>query len=185
MALAPSCVEYDYDYLDGNITPGGNNIPTADGTIINEGAVDLGLSVQWAACNLGANTPWDEGDKFEWGNQSDYAPENICGTSYDQATQRLGEPWRLPTKEEAQELLSKCRWHLTEYRGVNGYTVTGPSGNAIFFPTEYSYIYLWTGTLDISSNKAYVLHASSYPPYKPEISIESRGIRRNIRPVCD
>ena len=32
-----------------------------------DGAVDLGLSVKWAACNLGANTPELRGDYFAWG----------------------------------------------------------------------------------------------------------------------
>ena len=29
--------------------------------------VDLGLSVNWASCNLGADNPWDSGDYFAWG----------------------------------------------------------------------------------------------------------------------
>ena len=29
--------------------------------------VDLGLSVKWASCNVGANSPEDYGDYFAWG----------------------------------------------------------------------------------------------------------------------
>ena len=29
--------------------------------------VDLGLSVKWATCNVGANNPWEAGDYFAWG----------------------------------------------------------------------------------------------------------------------
>ena len=29
--------------------------------------VDLGLSVKWATCNVGANRPWEYGDYFAWG----------------------------------------------------------------------------------------------------------------------
>lgn len=29
--------------------------------------VDLGLSVKWAACNVGASTPYEDGDYFAWG----------------------------------------------------------------------------------------------------------------------
>lgn len=32
-----------------------------------EGAVDLGLSVKWATCNLGASSPEDYGDFYAWG----------------------------------------------------------------------------------------------------------------------
>lgn len=29
--------------------------------------VDLGLSVKWAVCNVGASTPYEDGDYFAWG----------------------------------------------------------------------------------------------------------------------
>lgn len=32
--------------------------------------VDLGLSVKWATCNVGADTPEDYGDYFAWGETS-------------------------------------------------------------------------------------------------------------------
>lgn len=35
--------------------------------IQEQGAVDLGLSVKWAACNIGANKPEEYGDYFAWG----------------------------------------------------------------------------------------------------------------------
>ena len=40
------------------------------------GAVDLGLSVMWATCNLGANSPEEYGDYYAWGEteeKSDYS----------------------------------------------------------------------------------------------------------------
>ena len=33
----------------------------------NHIAVDLGLSVDWATCNVGAENPWESGDYFAWG----------------------------------------------------------------------------------------------------------------------
>ena len=30
-------------------------------------AIDLGLSVKWADCNVGAENPWDAGRYFLWG----------------------------------------------------------------------------------------------------------------------
>ena len=41
--------------------------------------VDLGLSVKWATCNLGANSPQDVGDYFSWAEvypKNVYSPEN-------------------------------------------------------------------------------------------------------------
>ena len=43
----------------------GNYTPTPLG--VPEGALDLGLSVYWAECNLGANAPEDAGDYYAWG----------------------------------------------------------------------------------------------------------------------
>lgn len=40
------------------------------------GAVDLGLSVKWAACNLGASAPEEYGDYFAWGET---APKSYYG----------------------------------------------------------------------------------------------------------
>ena len=39
----------------------------ATGTINGHDYVDLGLSVMWATCNIGANSPEEYGDYFAWG----------------------------------------------------------------------------------------------------------------------
>ena len=48
-----------------------------------EGAVDLGLSVKWATCNVGATKPEDYGDYFAWGEttpkkQYDWTTYKYC-----------------------------------------------------------------------------------------------------------
>lgn len=35
-----------------------------------EGFVDLGLSVMWASCDVGASSPEGEGAKYAWGEES-------------------------------------------------------------------------------------------------------------------
>lgn len=56
----------------------------------------------------------------------------------DAASVNLGDNWRLPTKDECNELFEKCDWTETEINGVRGYTVTskveGFTGNSIFLP---------------------------------------------------
>jgi len=123
--------------------------------------VDLGLSVNWAGWNVGASSPEQYGGYYAWGEteeKSDYSLEtykywvdsdgngyynygeftNICtdisGTQYDVARQKWGGLWRMPTKEEFDELISRCSWTWYRYKGVNGYKVTGPNGNSIFLP---------------------------------------------------
>lgn len=145
--------------------PNGGHRPTKDGEIIETGLVDLGLSVKWSACNLSSSTEnhftsmcSDSGTDFNsWTDGSiSYPPENISGTEYDHATALLGGQWRTPTKAEVEELYNKCRINASSYRGVSGFTVTGPSGKAIFLPREYEYrTYYITGTYNLSGGKGY------------------------------
>ena len=121
-------------------------------------AIDLGLSVKWASCNVGANSPEGYGDYFAWGEtatKSEYTESNsvtyglsilelesrgIIGDNgnltaeYDAATANWGEGWRMPTLDEIKELCNNCTWTWTIQNGVNGYEVTGPNGNSIFLP---------------------------------------------------
>lgn len=113
-------------------------------------AVDLGLpsGVKWATCNVGASSPEDGGDYFAWGEtrpKSDYTKDNsetsdiymkdISGDpNYDVASANWSNLWRIPTKEEYQELIDNCEWKRTFYKGKYGYKVIGPNGNSIFLP---------------------------------------------------
>lgn len=122
---------------------------TASGTIADHDYVDLGLSVKWAACNVGALLPEDYGDYFAWGETTTkstytkdncktyyYKLDNIAGdVSYDAAHANWGGSWRMPTKAEMQELMDKCMWTWTSQGGHNGYKVTSKTnGNSIFLP---------------------------------------------------
>ena len=126
-------------------------------------AVDLGLSVKWANCNIGASTPEAAGAYYAWGETEEkeaYTPftykyylgdlnedgnyynseeyknigNDICGTAYDVVRAKWGGSWRMPTQEELEELCLKCSWEATEINGVKGNIVTGPNGSSIFLP---------------------------------------------------
>ena len=60
--------------------------------------VDLGLSVKWAKCNLGATNPEDYGDYFAWGElqpKSDYQYSTyLYGSDYNQLTKYCGNASR-------------------------------------------------------------------------------------------
>ena len=129
----------------------GDNVSTSE-------VVDLGLSVKWATCNLGATKPEDYGNYYAWGetkpkerykrdNSNWYCVDNDvlmskgvidgCGNltaTYDAATANLGAGWRMPTVVEMIELKSNCSWIWTSMNGVKGYKVTGPSDKSIFLP---------------------------------------------------
>ena len=146
--------------------------------------VDLGLSVKWATCNVGANAPHKYGNYYAWGEtetKSEYTSDNsrtydknmsdISGNAtYDVARSNWGGSWRLPTKAEMEELKDKCTWTWTSQSGVKGYKVTGPNGNSIFLPAAgFSYGssrysvgeggFYWSSTPDESvASNACVLH---------------------------
>lgn len=128
-------------------------------------AVDLGLSVKWATCNVGATTPNECGNYYSWGDletklDDDYILGNnyrfgkyrnytkYCYDSYygtvdnmetlesddDVANVSWGGDWRMPTRDEIQELIDNCSWEWVDKDNQIGYTITGPNGNSIFLP---------------------------------------------------
>lgn len=180
--------------------------------------VDLGLSVRWATCNLGAASPTGVGNFYAWSeksskteywrenysyatyNASQYSfnynnpSTNICGTSYDVATSKLGEGWKMPSLEEANELISKCTWTKENIEGVNVYRVTGPNGNSIIIPIiswkkqTQNYVsnklHLATGQCSSTgSEDCYVITANYTKDSKGTIGYEWKAWGYNIRPV--
>ena len=125
--------------------------------------VDLGLSVKWATCNVGASTPEEYGDYFAWGETStkssyDWSTYKHCNgsatsftkynnsSSYgtvdnkttlelsdDAARANWGGAWRMPTDAEQTELREQCTWTWTSQNGVNGYKVTSKSNGNSIF----------------------------------------------------
>ncbi len=128
--------------------------------------VDLGLSVMWATCNVGASTPEEYGDYFAWGELhpkysyswdtykfiekkklTKYCMDKKDGykgmtdqfllkSADDVAYANWGTGWRIPQFVELQELRDLCTWEWKERNGVKGYKITGPNGNSIFLPAS-------------------------------------------------
>ena len=124
--------------------------------------VDLGLSVKWATCNVGAKSPEESGGYYAWGEteeKSEYSLDTykwykdsfyikyctnskygivdnkiILEQSDDVAQIKWGNGWRMPTNDEFEELSNKCTIKWTTYNGIWGQIVTGANGNKIFLP---------------------------------------------------
>lgn len=155
-----ACSDDDDDNSDDN-----NNSQTTENTntggeqiddnkiISNHHYVDLGLSVKWAQCNIGAVTPEGFGNFYAWGETSpkksyDWDTYKWCNgddtslTKYnsssedgvvdnledlepedDAATVNWGSDWRTPTLEECEELIEK-----TDNKWVENYKSTKVNG---------------------------------------------------------
>ena len=181
----------DDDEIDNSIENNGGNGNSGTGSSNPTGSinghdyVDLGLSVKWATCNIGASSPEEPGNYYAWGETSTkntYSEENyrfsvinigndICETKYDAAYVNWGSKWRMPTKSEFEELLTQCTWKINKRYGMNGFDVIGKNGQSIFLPRSGSAgpikiidigagCYYWSGT-KMWTETAYMLN--SYP----------------------
>lgn len=150
--------------------------------------VDLGLSVKWATCNVGASTPEEYGNYYAWGEISpklEYTTDNCIAwekswsdiggdPSRDAARANWGGSWRMPTEAEFSELYEKCTWTRTTQNGNEGNKVTGPNGQSIFLPDagfrrddkltlDSRSCFYWSSTpKESSDNKVYYLFAGRY-----------------------
>ena len=135
-----------------------------------EGAVDLGLpsGLLWRNRNVGAQTASNYGSYFAWGEtvamtsvpeantygfkDSQYDDYSTLPAAYDAASVNLEDGWRMPTREEFQELITKATWTL----GTDRWYVSG-NNNSIFFPycghissqypaNSYSFGRYWTSS---------------------------------------
>ncbi len=109
----------------------------------------------------------------------------------DTATANWGEGWRMPARDEMQELIDNCIGEWATINGVNGRLFTGPNGNSVFFPAgDYNYDnkynscgYYWSSVLNQDSPySAYSLYVCS-----PYASVDAGNTRCNgfsVRAVC-
>lgn len=84
--------------------------------------VDLGLpsGLLWATCNIGAESPEQYGNYYNW-------TTNPVQAYWD-------DVWRTPTKAERDELVQYCTYSVEVLNGVKGARYTGSNVKSIFFP---------------------------------------------------
>ena len=131
-------------------------VKNTDGTYTINGQtfVDLGLSMLWAATNIGAATAYDDGKYFAWGEtnakEGNYTTGNYTYTGNpttlaaedDAATANWGSACRMPTSTEFGELLDNCNWTWEDMTNSANETIKCYKGvsknnsNIICFPTS-------------------------------------------------
>ncbi len=148
-----------------------------------------------------------EGD-YKWGIDDSASPnygmvkynstdgKTILDSSDDAATANWGGEWRMPTREECQELLTNCTWQWTTLKGVNGYKVSSNvegNSNYIFLPAAgRSHA---TELIGVGSDGNY--WSSSLEEQSPDCAGDlcfypdeyywnghSRCLGQSVRPVC-
>ncbi len=168
------------------------------GNIDGHDYVDLGLSVKWATCNIGAAKPKEYGNYFAWGETGKkyrYDFSKYSWRSDDAANAQWGESWRMPTKTECDELVNQCSWKWTTIKGVKGYKVMARNGNWIFLPAAGyrngdsiddvgAYGHYWSSTVnDSNNNDAYGLRFDSSS--KGTYGSYYRAYGHSVRPVAE
>ena len=185
--------------------------------LVTPEAIDLGLSVLWANMDIGATEPEGTGDFFAWGETSPkrnydwdtykWSGENQYSlTKYNTASRYgnvdgkssldpeddavrvlLGGVWRLPTKDEYDEInnRSNCSWERVTVNGVNCFRVTslkpGYTDKSILLPI--------TGFMEggwHNEGDRYIVNTSidnNYPFSFYEGHHRCYGY--TLRPVCD
>ena len=190
-------------------------------------AVDLGLpsGLLWASHNIGAKKYYDAGAFFAWGETSpknkynwesymwgyyDSTDKKIYVNKYssadglttltpadDAAAANWGDGWRMPTKEDFEELLENTTAkldHDDETHNVNGIRLTSKkNGKVIFLPctgepgmSSMNDIYglYWTSTLDAEADGKAVFYGVNGATLDVcEIGKDSRCLGHIIRPV--
>lgn len=149
---------YNVKELEIVIEPGKLNMQTISLTKSEEKGhtyVDLGLSVKWATCNIGAVTPQDFGGYYAWGEVKSkdnytwstykycegtylslikYCDVNgygnmdnrtVLGIADDVAASTWRGKWRMPTNQEFEELIANCTWISAKVDNVTGFLVKG------------------------------------------------------------
>lgn len=158
--------------------------------------IDLGLPSKnlWAVWNIGAKSKEQIGSYFAWGetsskpqanyNKKDYKWSGMEDDSlkalsvidendnliwnHDAATEQWGSMWKMPTKEDFQELIDNCYVSNVTINGVYGYKfISKINGMTLFFPAGgcmsstsplgTSVAYYWTSSY-YNDSDSYNLH---------------------------
>ena len=116
---------------------------------------------------------------------------------HDAAHKHWGGSWRMPTKQEISDLVSKCDWSYTTVNNVRGCRVSGKgdySSNSIFLPCAGygnwdshdlagQYGYYWASVPYSDSNNASYLYIKDYYTSDHGASNYNRYLGQSVRPV--
>ena len=106
------------------------------GEVIGYKDASSGKSFNWSDykyCNGNSDTLTKYNSKSSYGTVDNLT---TLEPSDDAATVNMGGSWRMPSKEEYNELLNNTTNTWTTINGVNGRLFTGNNGNTLFLPAS-------------------------------------------------
>ena len=86
-------------------------------------AIDLGLSVMWGDCNIGAQECYEDGNLYTWNEimpkidrcSAIFSPAALPSSmTCDLAEKMYGSGWQIPTKEHIIELMQNCEFEIIQ-----------------------------------------------------------------------
>ena len=182
---SPSIPAHDATIYQNNDNNGTNTM-LAEVASYNSGYVDLGLSVLWATSNVTNGG----GSFFSWGetngNKEAYSSAAYSGGDADVAASALGSPWRMPTKDEFNELVAGCNWSsntgTSKFRSGQTITLQANGYKYNTYTWGSGWCYYWTGT-SIDASSAYGVKFAAGSGASSASSC-SRYEGYNVRAVC-
>lgn len=204
--LLPQHTYYYEAYLSVNGVLTVGEVKSFTTGIVEMEFVDMGTSVEWAKCNLGAGSPEECGALIGYGvlselvfseRKSDYAGADIAGTEADVVTSCLisnsGADYSMPTAADFKELIARTEQSWVEVGGVAGVLFTATNGNTLFFPVTGiregrgmvgegigSY---WSGSIN-TTNDEYAQTLTFSADGEARMGFAKSGLGLAIRPVA-
>ena len=185
-----------YDYVDLGLS-----VNWAKYNVGASSTQEYGDSYSWGMTTKPEeNYGWDS---YEWCKGTDYSLTKYCVNSScgfngytdgltvlepqdDVAYAKWGGKWRMPTKEEWNELRIMCTWTPAVVDGMEGFNVKGPNGNTLFLANDC----YWTSSLSVTTPDGWtdgsmfadLFYLDSYNNYY-DFSTSLRCNNYNVRPV--
>ena len=134
-----------HEYVDLGLPSGllwatcnvGANAPEEYGDYFSWGETEPKHTYSWSTykyCNGSDRQLTKYCSKSDYGYNGFTDNLNVLQSGDDAATANWGNGWRMPTKEEWQELLDNTTSIWTTQNGVKGRLFTAPNGNNLFLP---------------------------------------------------
>lgn len=160
-----------------SITDLGAEIPESHGIMYAWGDSKKKTEYKWINykfCRVGVSDPLlsnkDGQDFLKYKGETNDGLSKLLFED-DVARSIWGGLWRIPTKDEWYELLSKCTIYGSYYNGQDGCIVTGPNGTSIFLPVSH----YWSSSLP---------ETYSAPLWAIDADVTNDNIRLGITERC-